>query len=222
MKKCLQSVNHDQLQVLKEREEKCNNGETMEAIWARIFKKERKSRYKCVSLCRQVLSWMCQAMFLQSAFQFGFLITVKTLSFFPQVFIRICLTLWKTQIFQFPGFPVDIIKEIKVSALYYGPKYNNFHAKCTAVFVLCFFSKSGGRNNAQYALLFNTLLQITAHNTQKRRKRKERTCMDLHKWPSRRYSRKVTHPILNPNRQGLTWVPLPNRVSRGLLGDTYF
>ena len=99
MKKCLQSVNHDQLQVLKKREEKCNNGETMEAIWASIFKKERKSRYKCVSLCRQVLSWMCQAMFLQSAFQFGFLSTVKTLSFFPQVFIRICLTLWKTQIF---------------------------------------------------------------------------------------------------------------------------
>ena len=75
-----------------------------------------------------------------------------------------------------------------------------------------FFSKSGGRNNAQYALLFNTLLKITAHNTQKRRKRKERTCMDLHKWPSRRYSRKVTHPILNPNRQGLTWEWKAHRV----------
>ena len=39
------------------------------------------------------------------------------------------------------------------------------------------------------------------------------------KW---RYSRLVTHPVLNPDRQGLTWVPLPNRVSRGLLRDTYF
>ena len=67
-------------------------------------------------------------------------------------------------------------------------------------------------------LLFNTLLTITPHNTQKRRRRKERTTYR----PLRRYSRLVTHPGLNPDRQGLTWVPLPNRVSRGLLRDTYF
>ena len=63
----------------------------------------------------------------------------------------------------------------------------------------------------------------TPHNTQKgrrrrRRRRKERTTYG----PLWRYSRLVTHPVLNPDRQGLTWVPLLNRVSRGLLRDTYF
>ena len=51
-------------------------------------------------------------------------------------------------------------------------------------------------------LLFNTLLTITPHNTQKRR-RKERTTYG----PLRRYSRWVTHPVRNPDRQGLTWAP---------------
>ena len=67
-------------------------------------------------------------------------------------------------------------------------------------------------------LLFNTLLTITPHNTQTRRRRKESTTYG----PLRRYSPLVTHPVLNPDRQGLTLVPLPNRVSRGLLRDTYF
>ena len=68
-------------------------------------------------------------------------------------------------------------------------------------------------------LLFNTLLTITPFNTQKRRRRKERTTYG----PLRRYSQLVTHPVHNPDRQGLTWVPLPNQVSRGLLRDiTYF
>ena len=39
-------------------------------------------------------------------------------------------------------------------------------------------------------LLFNTLLTITPHNTQKRRRRKERTTYG----PSRRYSWLITHP----------------------------
>ena len=52
-------------------------------------------------------------------------------------------------------------------------------------------------------LLFNTLLTITPHNTQKRRRRKERTTHG----PLRRYSRWVTHPVRNPDRQGLTWAP---------------
>ena len=60
----------------------------------------------------------------------------------------------------------------------------------------------------------------TPHNTQKRRRRrrKERTTYG----PLWRYSRLVTHPVLNPDRQGFAWVPLLNRVSRGLLRDTYF
>ena len=91
--------------------------------------------------------------------------------------------------------------------------HNNFQANCSLFLA---FSKSGRRNNAKSA--FNTLLTITPHNTQKRRRRKERTTYG----PLRRYSRLVTHPVLNPDRQDLTWVPLPNQVSRGFLRDTYF
>ena len=62
-------------------------------------------------------------------------------------------------------------------------------------------------------MLFNTLLTITPHNTPKRRRRKERTTYG----PLRRSGRGwLTHPVLNPDRPGLTWLPLPNRVSRGL------
>ena len=52
-------------------------------------------------------------------------------------------------------------------------------------------------------LLFNTLLTITLHDTQKRRRRKERTTYG----PLRQSSRWVTHPVRNPDRQGLTWAP---------------
>ena len=62
------------------------------------------------------------------------------------------------------------------------------------------FSKSG---RWILNLLFNTLLTITPHNTQERRRRKERTTYG----PLRRYSRWVTHPVRNPDRQGLTWAP---------------
>ena len=52
------------------------------------------------------------------------------------------------------------------------------------------------------SLLFNTLLTITPHNRQKRRRRKERTMYG----PLGRYSPLDTHPVRNP-RQGLTWAP---------------
>ena len=53
-------------------------------------------------------------------------------------------------------------------------------------------------------LLFNTLLTIIDHiMRKKKRRRKERTTYG----PLRRYSRWVTHPVRNPDRQGLTWAP---------------
>ena len=56
-------------------------------------------------------------------------------------------------------------------------------------------------------LLFNTLLTITPHNTQKRRRRKERTTYG----PLRRYSRLVTHPVLNrPTGLNLSAVTKPS------------
>ena len=54
------------------------------------------------------LLWMCRAMFPQSALQFGFLITVETLSFSPEISTGIRVTPCKTQIYWFAGFPADI------------------------------------------------------------------------------------------------------------------
>ena len=51
-------------------------------------------------------------------------------------------------------------------------------------------------------LLFNTLLTIAPHNTQKRRRRKERTTYGL----LRRYSRLGTRPVLNPRENSPRWL----------------
>lgn len=47
-----------------------------------------------------------------------------------------------------------------------------------AIFVLCFFLFLNPDAEIMLNLLFNTLLTITPHNTQKRRRRKERTTYD--------------------------------------------
>ena len=96
---------------------------------------------------------------------------------------------------EFACFPA-IYRSKSVSPLYYGPENNNFQAN----FVLCFGLFLNPDAEIMLNLLFNTLLTITPHNTQKRRRRKERTTYG----PLRRYSRLVTHPVRNPDRQGLT------------------
>ena len=77
-------------QALNEREEQTQQHGTLKLFApASIFKKGRKikiqEQFSCVSLRRQVCFWICRAMFLQSAFRFGLLITVETLPFFPEV-----------------------------------------------------------------------------------------------------------------------------------------
>ena len=66
-------------------------------------------------------------------------------------------------------------------------------------FVLCFCLLLNPDTEIMLNLPFNTLLTITPHNTQKRRRRKERTTYG----PWRRYSRLVTHPLRNPRPTGL-------------------
>ena len=119
---------------------------------------------------------------------------------------------------------------LPVSPQIYRSKSAKFQLRITARIIIIFrrtapghicslflsFYKCGGE--IMLNLLFNTLLTITLHNTQKRRRRKERTTYG----PLTRYSRLVTRPVLNTDRQGLTCVPLPNRGSRRLLRDTYF
>ena len=117
----------------------------------------------------------------------------------PEIGIRrimIDLHCRKPRFLSLPVFP----PVCKVPALYYGPKNNNFQANCTAIFVLCFCLFLDPDAKIMLSLLFNTLLTITPHSTQKRRRKKERTTYG----PLRRYSRLVTHPVLNPDRQGLT------------------
>ena len=69
---------------------------------------------------------------------------------------------------------------------------------CTFVFV-CFFFFLHAAAEIMLTMLFNTLLKITPHNMQKRR-RKER----IKKGPLRRYSQWGTYPVPNPALQGLT------------------
>ena len=79
-------------------------------------------------------------------------------------------------------------------------KSAKFQLCITDIFFLCFCLFLNPDAEIMLNLLFHTLLTITPHNTQKRRRRKERTT----RGPLRRYSRLVTHPVLNPDRQGLT------------------
>ena len=60
------------------------------------------------------------------------------------------------------GKPRFLVCQFPVSALYYGPKNNNFQVNCTAIFVLFFlsFSKSGRQNNAKSAFQY-TVNNIT-------------------------------------------------------------
>ena len=131
-------------------------------------KYERKSRYKsnfrCVSLRRRVCFNMSRHMFLQNAFQFGFL------SSKPCLFPLGC----SLEFIIHRGKP-----SLLVCRLYSPPidqsfcNLYNFHANCTAVFVFFFFNPAA---EIMLSMLFNTLLKITPHNTQKRRGRKnERT-----------------------------------------------
>ena len=80
----------------------------------------------------------------------------------------------------------------------------------TALSCLCFFFLNQAAE-IMLNMLFNTLLSMTPHIMKKRRRRKQRTSYG----PSRRYSRRATHPVPNPARQGLTLVPQLNRISRG-------
>ena len=105
VKKCFLPVNRDRPKLTKKKSKRKNGGtlKQLEPVFFFFFKKEQKSRYKsnfqCFSLRRQVCFLICRAMFLRSAFQFGFLVTVETLSFLPlEVYFGILFTLWKTQI----------------------------------------------------------------------------------------------------------------------------
>ena len=171
---------------------KRNNGGTLMQFGPVFSKKERKSRYKSnfqrVSLRKQVCLWICRAMFLQRVFQFGFLNTVETLSFFSlkssSEFVLHC--------------------EKFISFLASPPIYRSKFQLCntawsiiifmrTALSCLCFFFLNQAAE-IMLNMLFNTLLTITPHNTQKRSRRKERITYG----PLRRYSQLVTH-LLNPD-----------------------
>ena len=129
----LLSVNHEQLLMQISRSRKRNNGGTLKEFGPVFFlKKERKSRYKSnfqyVSLCRQVYLWICRAMFLQRAFQFGFLNPVETLSFFSLK----------------SSFEFVLHCENFISLLASPPKYRSTFQLCT---IGGFHAISGDTNN---------------------------------------------------------------------------
>ena len=162
----------------------------------------RKSRYKsnfrCVSLRRRV-ALICRSrhMFLQKAFQFSFL-SWKPCLFLLESRLEFVIDRGKPKFISLPvKFPADRSKFQFCTTTTRSTLIRIFTR--TVLPCLCFFLNPAAE--IMLSILFNTLLKITPHNTQKRRRRrKERT-----KWgSSRRYSRWVTHPVPNPARQGLT------------------
>ena len=165
-------------------------------------KYKRRSRYKnnsqCVSLLRRVCLCpvMSRDMFLQSAFQFGFL-TAEPCLFPLKSSLEFVVHRGKPKFISFPvKFPGERSK---------FQFYTTVRSKLIIIFprivlpcLYFFFLKTVAE--IMIHMLFNTLLKITPHNRQKRRKRKERT----KKGTSRQCSRWVTYPVPNPARQGLT------------------
>ena len=152
--------------------------ENIEAIRASRFKIRAKSRYKSeqfsVHLTSQtslLMSGMSSHKFLQSAFQFGFLL-LKPYLFPLKSSLEFVLHRGKPKFTSLPvTLPVDRTKfqfcttaRMKLIIIFY--------ADCTAVFVFFFLNPA---TEIMLNMLFNTLLKITPHNTQKRRTRKERT-----------------------------------------------
>ena len=130
-------------------------------------KYERKSRYKsnfqCVSLHSRICLCpvMSRDMFLQSAFQFGFY--RRNPVFSP----------WNLA---WNSFYIVENPNLLVSPFNSPPIDQSFSSilrpeNCTAVSVFFFLNPAV---EIMIHMLFNTLLKITPHNRQKRRKRKER------------------------------------------------
>ena len=130
-------------------------------------------------------------MFLQSTFQFGFLPS-KPCRFSLKSNLEFILHCGKPK-FMLAGRPLLLAFSPPMDQSFSGPKYNPFHANCTALFV--FFSKSAGRNNAKYDFQYTFTNKTGQHG--KRKKKKQRTKQG----PSRGSSRRVTHPVTNNRAQ---------------------
>ena len=87
----LLSVNHERLLMQisgSGKHKKSKRGWNFDAIWASVFEKRAKIKLQraifsaCHFADKFAALWICRAMFLQRAFQFCFLNTVETLSFF--------------------------------------------------------------------------------------------------------------------------------------------
>ena len=70
---------------------------------------------------------------------------------------------------KFISLPVSPPKVCKVSALYYGPKYNNFRVKCTAISVLCFCFFPNPEVEIMLNMVFNTLLTICKNEEEEKK-----------------------------------------------------
>ena len=86
---------------------------------------------------------------------------------------------------RFLSLPVSppIYRSKSVSALYYGPKNNNFQANCTRPCICSLFlsfSKSGRRNNAKSAFQYTVNNNTTQY--EKKKKKKERTKDFIKNW----------------------------------------
>ena len=137
-------------------------------------------------------------MFLQSAFQFGFL-SWKPCLFLLESRLEFVIHRGKNKFITLPvKFHADRSKFQFCTTTTRSKLIISFTR--TVLPCLCFFFFLNPAAEIMLSMLFNTLLKITPQNTQKRRRRlKKEHSKDLHS-----DIRRVAHPVPNLSRQGLT------------------
>ena len=140
-------------------------------------KYERKSRYKsnfrCVSLRRRV-ALICRSrhMFLQKAFQFGFL-SWKPCLFLLESRLEFVIHRGKPKFISLPvKFPADRSK-FQFCTTTTRSKLIRIFTR-TVLPCLCFLSKSSGRNNAKYAFQYTFKNNTTQYVKMKTKERKNK------------------------------------------------
>ena len=155
-------------------EEQTQQWWNIEAIWVSVFKNKSKNQdtraiFSACYFTDKICLRICRAFFLRRAFQFCFLNTVETLSFFSLKssleFVLHCekfISLLATPLIYRSKFQLcTTARSIIIFMQLYCP-------------VCLFFSKSGGRNNATYAFQNSFKNDATQYAKKKKKKRKNK------------------------------------------------
>ena len=167
-------------------------------------KSRHKSNFQCVSLRRRVCFNMSPHMILQSAFQFGFLLS-KPCLFCLESSLEFVINRGKPQIISLPvQFPDDrsefhFCTTARGNLIIIFTRTYLFRSRFLARHVTSQnFSKSSGRNNAKYAFQYTFKNYTTQYAKKEKRKRKSKV------GTFKTIFAVGAHPVPNPAQQGLT------------------